>query len=72
MIIKRIYAVFLRNFYLLRGNFSRVFIVFYWPLIDLIIWGLLTVYLHRIGGEQLSFMSMLIGTVIFSHFLERI
>lgn len=69
---KRIYAIFLRQFYLFRNTSSRFIVLLYWPTIDLFIWGILTVYLHNIGGSELNFITVLIGTVIFFNFFERV
>lgn len=37
---KRVMAVLLRHFYVLKNDFFHVFADFYWPLFDVIIWGL--------------------------------
>lgn len=68
----RIFAIFLRQWYILKGNPSRLFSIFYWATIDLVIWGMLTVYLHEVGGSEFNFMTFLIGAIIFAHFLERV
>lgn len=68
----RIFTIFLRQWYILKGNPSRLFGIFYWATVDLVIWGVLTVYLHEVGGSGLNFITFLIGAIIFAHFLERV
>ncbi|PIX73911.1 ABC transporter, partial [Candidatus Roizmanbacteria bacterium CG_4_10_14_3_um_filter_33_21] len=44
MRIHRIYAVILRFMYLFRRSYDRISDAFYWPTIDLMLWGLTSVY----------------------------
>lgn len=44
MRINRIYAIVLRYMYLFRHSLDRVTDVFYWPVIDLFLWGITSVY----------------------------
>lgn len=61
----------MRQWYLLWGNTSRWFIIFFWSTADLLIWGLLTKYLNTVGGDNFNFLTVLIGGVIFMHFIGR-
>ncbi len=68
----RVFAIFLRQWFILKGKPSRFFGIFYWATVDLVIWGVLTVYLHEVGGSGFNFITFLIGAIIFAHFLERV
>ena len=43
---RRIYAVFLRYFYMIAG-LHQVAELFFWPLVDILLWGLTTVWLQQ-------------------------
>jgi ABC-2 type transport system permease protein len=44
MKLNRIYALVLRFFYLFRHSFDRIGDAFYWPTIDIVIWGLTSTF----------------------------
>lgn len=69
---KRIFTIFLRQFFLLKRSFHRLLGIFYWSMLELFLWGFLTVYLNRVGENRLSFITVVIGTVILWNFLNRI
>lgn len=56
-------AVALRYFYLLRDNWIRVFQVFIWATLDIILWGFITKYLDQVGGAVFSFTTLLLSAV---------
>ena len=68
---KRIFAIFLRQLFLLKRG-SRLINIFYWSSIDLILWGFITVYLNSVGGSSLNFMTVMLGAVILWNFLFRV
>lgn len=68
----RIWTIFLRQFFLFKRGSYRIFALFYWPAMELFLWGVLTLYISRTGGERLSFISVLIGAAILWNFLIRI
>jgi len=45
--------------------------VFYWSLLEVFIWGLISRYLHSVGGETFGFVTVLVGAVIFWNFFTR-
>ncbi len=67
----RIYAVALRQFYLMRGSVSRVLPLFSWVAVDIILWGFLTKYLNSVvaGG---NFVPALLGAVLLWDFFIRV
>src|SRR3989338_6387040 len=72
MSFQRIYAIFLRQFFLLRRSPNRILQIFYWSLLELTLWGIITKYLYAIGGEKFGFISVILGTVIFWNFFTRV
>jgi len=58
----RIYAVILRHAYLHRRSPARVMEVFFWPVMDLLVWGYITAYLKEVAlsGAVLFFIGAMI------------
>ena len=72
MSIRRISAIVLRQFYLIRGSFSRVFPLFAWVGVDMILWGFLTRYLNTVASPGFNFVPALLGAVLLWDFFIRI
>lgn len=68
---ERIYAIILRHLYLLKHSFSRWVDLIYWPTVDLLLWGFITLYLHRSGHGDLDLPSLFLGALIFWNILSR-
>jgi len=68
----RIFAIVLRQFYLIRGSFSRVFPLFAWAAVDMILWGFLTKYLNSLISSGFNFVPALLGAVLLWDFFIRI
>lgn len=47
MKLNRVYAIILRNLYSFRHSYDRLSDAFYWPIIDLILWGLTSAYFTK-------------------------
>mgnify|MGYP001055395068 CR=1 FL=1 len=71
MSIQRILALFFRHAYLLKRSFPRLLEIFYWPLVDLLVWGFLTVYLGQYRESLPQFITFFIGALIFWDILFR-
>jgi len=65
----RVGALLLRHFYLYRRSLARAMEIFFWPVMELLLWGFLTVYLRRL--EVPVTVLFLIGAVIFWDVLYR-
>ncbi len=65
------YAVVLRYLYGIEHDVPRLFDICFWPVIDLFVWGFLTVYLAQARGGGYVALSWLIGGVIFWTLLYR-
>ncbi|MDD5618563.1 MAG: ABC transporter permease [Candidatus Omnitrophica bacterium] len=68
----RIFAIVLRQFYLIRGSFSRVFPLFVWAAVDMVLWGFLTKYLNSFVSAEFNFVPALLGAVLLWDFFIRI
>jgi ABC-2 type transport system permease protein len=71
MSARRIFAIVLRYSYGSRHDMPRLFDIFYWPIIDLLVWGFLTVYLNERRDTGALALSWLIGGIIFWTLLYR-
>ena len=72
MSLTRTFAVVLRQAYLIRGSFSRMFPLFAWVAIDMILWGFITKYLNRVSASGFDFVPALLGAVLLWDFLVRV
>jgi ABC-2 type transport system permease protein len=72
MSFRRIFTIVLRQFYLIRGSFSRVFPLFAWIGIDMVLWGFLTRYLNTVAIAGFNFVPALLGAVLLWDFFGRI
>jgi len=70
MSFRRMSAVMLRYIYLIRGSFSRVFPLFAWVAIDMVLWGYLTRYLNTMTTA--NFVPTLLGAVLLWDFFIRV
>jgi ABC-2 type transport system permease protein len=58
----RIYALLLRYGYLLFRNFDRAVDTFYWPTIDLLLWGITGLYVEKLANN-LFIIQIIIGVI---------
>ena len=68
----RIGAIVLRMFYLYRGSPQRVFPIFIFVAIDILVWGFLTRYLNSVSHADFNFVPALLGAVLLWDFLTRV
>lgn len=68
----RVYAVFLRQLYLIKNNPPRLASIFLWLLVDVILWGFITRYLRSFGQTTFSFATVILGAIILWEFVSRI
>ena len=65
-------AIMLRQAYLWRGSPQRVFPMFAWVAIDIVLWGYITRYLNQVSGSGFNFVPALLGAVLLWDFLSRV
>ncbi len=68
----RIGAIVLRMAYLYRGSPQRVFPIFIFVAIDILVWGFLTRYLNSVSHAGFNFVPALLGAVLLWDFLTRV
>lgn len=61
---RRIWALFVRYMLLLRRDPSKAVDVFYWPAIDVIIWGFVTLFIARAASGIPNVAALFLGAVI--------
>jgi ABC-2 type transport system permease protein len=71
MSARRVYAIVLRYGFGIHHDVPRLFDICFWPLIDLFVWGFLTVYLVQARGGVYVALSWLVGGIIFWTLLYR-
>lgn len=65
MRLHRVWAVILRYIFLFRHSFDRMSDVFYWPTIDLIIWGLTIHFLTSVAPNSSQIVLAILSAYIF-------
>ena len=68
----RVGAVVVRMFYLYRGSPQRVFPLFIFVAVDILIWGFMTRYLNSVSHAGFNFVPALLGAVLLWDFLTRV
>jgi ABC-2 type transport system permease protein len=68
----RVGAIVLRILYLYRGSPQRVFPIFVFVAVDIVLWGFLTRYLNSVSHAGFSFVPALLGAVLLWDFLTRV
>ena len=71
MKVHRIHALVARHVYLYRRSLPRMMEIFYWPFLDLIIWGFITVYLMKFQGQIPGAVTFFLGALILWDVLFR-
>lgn len=66
----RVWAMMLRQAYLYKRTLHRWVDVFYWPVVDLVVWGFIALYLERAEGVSRA-ASVLLGALILWDILFR-
>jgi ABC-2 type transport system permease protein len=65
MKVHRIYGLLLRYLFYFRRSFDRLSDVFYWPTIDLILWGITSTYLRSIAPDANQIVTIIISGLLF-------
>jgi ABC-2 type transport system permease protein len=71
MKLHRIMALLVRHLYLYRRSLPRIMEIFYWPFLDLVIWGFITLYLARYQSQVPGFVTFFLGALILWDMLFR-
>jgi len=68
---RRIKGIIVQNLFHLRRSLEDVFDAFFWPTIDIIIWGFMTTYFTQLRGTTLGVAAFLMGGLILWHIVWR-
>lgn len=72
MNFSRIYAIFIRQLFVIRHNPARLVGIFLWIALDMVLWGFITRYLDAAGQSLFSFATTILGAIILWGFFIRI
>jgi ABC-2 type transport system permease protein len=72
MNLQRIYAIFLRQIYLIKGTATRFIQIFIWITMDIVLWGFISKYLSGVASTGLSLVPLLLGAVLLWDFLIQV
>ncbi len=65
MSFSRVWGVMLRHLYLFRHSFDKAFDVLYWPMADLVLWGLTSLFIRSLNSNFSQFVVAIIFGIIF-------
>lgn len=71
MKLSRVTAYTMRHLYLYKRSLPRLMEIFYWPVLDLAVWGFVSVYLSTHRGGVPGFVVFFIGALILWDILFR-
>lgn len=71
MKIHRIYAIILRHYYYFKVSFDRATDVFYWPVLDLLLWGITSLYLKKLAPNANGLVLAIISGILFWLVIRR-
>lgn len=64
MKLHRIYAILLRYIFLFKHSFDRLSDAFYWPTIDILLWGLTSLYFQRFAPNASLMVMVLMSGIL--------
>lgn len=67
-----VFALVLRQYYLMRGSPARLFPLVMWVAVDILLWGFITKYLQTVAAPGFNFISTLLGAVLLWDFFGRV
>ena len=71
MNIKKIYGLFLRHFYVIKGSFPRIIDLIYWPTIQIILWGFISKFFSLYSNYYNNILGVILTSAILYDFLFR-
>jgi ABC-2 type transport system permease protein len=72
MSLARIFAVYVRQIFLLKSNPTRLATVFLWMVINIVQWGFITKYIGTFGEATFGFVTVILGAILLWEFMSRI
>jgi len=71
MKLHRINALLFRHLYLYKRSVPRLMDIFFWPVVELILWGFISLYLGRFNMNGVNIVTVLLGAIIFWDILSQ-
>jgi ABC-2 type transport system permease protein len=71
MSLNRIYGLFLRHFFLIKGSLPRVLDLIYWPTIQIILWGFISKFFSTYSDYYNNTVGIILTCAILYDFLFR-
>ena len=71
MNVKKIYGLFLRHFYVIKGSFPRIIDLIYWPTIQIILWGFISKFFSLYSNYYNDILGVILTSAILYDFLFR-
>ena len=71
MNIKKMYGLFLRHFFLIKGSFPRIIDLIYWPTIQIILWGFISKFFSLYSSYYNNVFGVILTSAILYDFLFR-
>ncbi|OHA18416.1 MAG: hypothetical protein A2664_00530 [Candidatus Taylorbacteria bacterium RIFCSPHIGHO2_01_FULL_46_22b] len=67
----RIQALIIRHLYLFKRSMPRLMDIFFWPILELLLWGFLSLYINKLNIVGFNAVTVLLGAVIFWDLLTQ-
>src|SRR3989344_5974618 len=71
MNLSRINGLIMRHLYLYKRSVPRLMDIFYWPVMELLLWGFISAFIEKLNVEGFNAVTVLLGAVIFWDFLAQ-
>ena len=71
MNISRMYGLFLRHFFLIKGSFPRILDLIYWPSIQIILWGFISKFFSAHSDYYNNTVGVILTCAVLYDFLFR-
>lgn len=71
MKLSRINGLIMRHLYLYKRSVPRLMDIFYWPVMELLLWGFISTFIEKMNVSGFNAVTVLLGAVIFWDFLAQ-
>ncbi|MBS3089819.1 ABC transporter permease [Candidatus Pacearchaeota archaeon] len=71
MKMRRVNALLIRHLYLYKRSVPRLMDIFYWPIVELLLWGFLSIYLSKLELSTFNAVTLFLGAIIFWDLLAQ-
>lgn len=67
----RIRALLMRHIYLNKKSFPRLMDLLFWPMMSLLLWGFISIFLEKTNNGGLNIITVLLGAVLLWEILQE-